>query len=279
MRGDLVEALRFSLELGQLDVTSAAAEGNTEFLAALDRATSGYLASRRRNIDESNLGVDDVEAFLQQPVHRFQTEVKPYDEELALISRLEDANQLMVGRDIVEYLRNEIFEYLMQCETELRFSTIGSDAYERHRERVDRMLATVAPDVLAMISAARDRANDGGPEERSQALSSCRRVLETLADHVFPARDTPHTDSKGEERPVGQQQYRNRIVAALQTSPTSTLSSALAAGVEDFANRLDRLDALTQKGVHDHPTTEDVDFGVVQTYLLAGEVLAACASD
>jgi hypothetical protein len=133
------------------------AEGNTEFLAALDRATSGYLASRRRNIGASSLGVDDVEVFLQQPVHRFQTETKPYDEELAPISRLEDANQLMVGRDIVEYLRYEVFEYLMQCETELRFSTIGSDAYERHRERVDRMLATVAPNVLAMISAARDR--------------------------------------------------------------------------------------------------------------------------
>jgi hypothetical protein len=54
----------------------------------------------------------------------------------------------------------------------------------------------------------------------------------------------------------------------------STHHRALAAAIEDFARRLDRLDDLTQKGVHDAPTASDVDFGVIQTYLLAGEVLA-----
>jgi hypothetical protein len=32
--------------------------------------------------------------------------------------------------------------------------------------------------------------------------------------------------------------------------------------------------ALPKLGVHEHPTVEDVHFGLIPTYLMAGEVLA-----
>jgi hypothetical protein len=46
---------------------------------------------------------------------------------------------------------------------------------------------------------------------------------------------------------------------------------------DDVEPRLDRLDDLTQKGVHEEPTAADVDFGVIHTYLIAGEVLQLTA--
>jgi hypothetical protein len=48
----------------------------------------------------------------------------------------------------------------------------------------------------------------------------------------------------------------------------------LHANLEDVGTRLDRLNELASKGVHDEVTQEEVDLCVIQTYLFTGEVLA-----
>jgi len=202
-------------------------------------------------------------------------EKKPYEDELSLASRIQNENKRVVVNELLGSVRNAVFTYLMRCESTLRLSATGQWTFERHRERVDRHLQAVAPDVLDMLNSAVTRSmNTDDPEARVHALTSCRRVLAAVADVVFPPRDEPYIDASGKSREVGVGQYRNRIVAAVEAAGTSTHHQALAANIHDFALRLERLDALTQKGVHDHPTVEDVDFGVVQTYLVAGEVLA-----
>jgi hypothetical protein len=274
LRGDILEALRFAMELG-VDEDLGEIEPSVEVSQLRQLAEAALMAARSTSVRPEQLGLDRIEALTMLPLDRFILEKPPYEEELSFTSRVQNENKRVVIIGILASLRNETFQYLMRCETTLRLSVTGERIFDRHRERVDRLLEAVAPEVLDMLNAAiRRSAEVDEPEPRAQALASCRRVLTAVADVVYPAQDEPYIDGSGKARDVGVGQYRNRIVAAVESSGATTHNRALAASLEDLANRLERIDQLTQKGVHEQPTVEDVDFGVVQTYLIAGEVLA-----
>lgn len=277
LRGDIFEALRFATELG-VDDDFADLEPSAEIAELRGLADEAFNAGRATTVDPSQLDVERIELFTKQPLERLWEQVEPntYEDELSFKSRIRNENKRVVAKALLAGIRNDAFQYLMRCETTLRLSVTGERIFDRHRERVDRLLRAVAPEVLDMLNAAIRRSADGDdPEARVHALTSCRRVLTAVADVVFPARAEPYIDASGASIAVGAREYRNRIVAALETSGSTTHYRALAASLDDFAVRLKRLDELTQKGVHDYPTVEDIDFGVIQTYLIAGEVLAA----
>lgn len=278
LRSDIVEALRFAMELGT-DEDLGEMEPSADLSTSRDLAEATFTAGRSTTVDPKLLGLDRIEVLTMRSLDMLRVDPAPYEDEISLRSRIENENKRVVVNDILARIRNDAFQYLMRCETTLRLSITGQRIFDRHRKRVDRLLRAVAPEVLDMLNAAIRRSVDGDdPEARVHALTSCRRVLTAVADIVYPARDEPRVDSKGVSRNVGANQYRNRILAAVEAGGPTTHHRALAASINDFAPRLDRLDELTQKGVHEHPTVEDVDFGVIQTYLIAGEVLAVSGS-
>lgn len=275
LRGDTVEASRFAMELG--------VEEHPDGLGMDERAAAEAWFNQGRSmndIDPRLLDLTDAGliALTAGSLDEMVSMPTPYEDELALRSRIEGENRRFVTRRVLGRVRNDTADYLMQCEASLRLAATGGLIFDRHRTRVDQHLRAVAPDVLAKLNAAIERAAAGDDSEaRSHALTSCRRVLETVANHVFPPRAEPYVDANGKERPVGKLQYRNRLLAAIESAGVTTLRRALAATIEDIASRLDRLDDLTQKGVHEEPTAADVDFGVIHTYLIAGEVLQLTA--
>ena len=274
LRGDVFEALRFAMELGA-DEYFGELEPSPEISKLREMAEATFRVGRSTTVEAKLLGLATVESLTMQPLEKLDIERKPYEDELSFRSRVKNENKRVIARAILAGIRNESFGYLMRCETTLRLSATGERIFDRHRERVDRLLRAVAPGVLDMLTAAIRRSGErDDAEARVHALTSCRRVLTAVADVVFPARDTPYVDSRGKSREVGVQHYRNRILAAIDATESTTHHRVLVAIVEDFAGRLDRLDELTQKGVHEHPTVADVDLGVIQTYLIAGEVLA-----
>lgn len=278
LRGDTVDAPRFAMELGVHDPTTAAGEVGLEERRA---AELEFAQGRHTDVDGALLGCD-VGSLVFRSLDEMVTEQRPYEQDASLQSRIEWENRRFVMRQVMGTVRNATFAYLMRCESTLRLATTGERVFERHRLRVDHLLNVIAPEVLDKLSAALRRcAETDDPEAGAQALLSCRRVLLAIADHVYSPRDTPHVDSSGRSREVGPSQYRNRLIAAIENSAAAgtTRAFALAGTVEEFVARLEGLDDLAQKGVHSEVDLAEVEFGVVQTYLLAGEVLALTQSD
>lgn len=174
-------------------------------------------------------------------------------------------------REIIGRIRSVVFDYLVATEAQLEASDTVSQTLARHRYRVDMVLETVAPELRDQLQAALRAARAEGSEARSQVLTTCRRVIAAVADHLFPARDEPFVDADGKSRPVGQGQYRNRILAAYGSGDTAERSFGSA--IADLATRLDRLDELAQKGVHADVSEDEMEFGLAQTYLLVGELM------
>lgn len=274
LRGDTVEACRFAMELGREEAGGVGLE---------ERLAAERLFQRGRavvDVDPDLLGLTATGAIdlTMRSLDEMVTTPRPYEDEVSLHSRIEWENRRHITRRVMGRVRNDTFDYLMRCEATLRLAATGGRIFDRHRTRVDQHLRSVAPDVLDKLNAALERSTSTeDPEARSHALTSCRRVLVAVADHVFPAQSAPYVGKDGTTHKVGVEEYRNRLVAAVERSDTTTHGSALVPTIEDFAARLGRLDKLTSKGVHAEPTAAEVDFGVINTYMIAGEVLQITA--
>ena len=177
-------------------------------------------------------------------------------------------------RSVLERIRQRMYFYLCRCETELAVGGIAANVFDRHRRRVDETLSAVAPEILEQFTAAHRRAIDGDTESLAHALTSCRRILKAVADVVFPPRSDPFTGKDGKERIVDDERYKNRLLAFIQDAPHQTAMGVLSASFEDLDNRIGALNELDSKGVHANVQQSEVDLCVVQTYMLAGEILA-----
>lgn len=176
--------------------------------------------------------------------------------------------------EVIERATHRVFTYLCTVERDLSYIGVNADIFERHRRRVESFLAQISPKVLDQFTAAYRRAREDDDESKTHALTTCRRILESVADIVYPPRDAPVTDSSGKSRDVGPANYINRLWMFVADSMAgSTQSKLLLATLQDFGSRIDSVYSLTNKGVHVDVAQAEVDTCVMQTYLLAGEIL------
>lgn len=171
-------------------------------------------------------------------------------------------------------VRTKLVRYLSETEAALEFGQAATGAFERVREVVDGLLTQIAPDALTKFKAANDRAAAGDPEAGSQALVSCRRILMSLADSLYPTTGQAVMGADGVERVMSTDKYRNRLWQFISDNvPHQSVRRLAQASLKEIGQRLDILDDLASKGVHSDVTSAEVDQCVVQTYLLAGDLL------
>lgn len=99
-------------------------------------------------------------------------------------------------------------------------------------------------------------------EDLAQASLSCRRILENLADAVYP-----HRDELVEGRMVTEKNYRNRLWAYISDCLSGREKELLLAELNDIGGRVEKLDALANKGIHDKVSLSEA------RRLLLGEVI------
>lgn len=177
-------------------------------------------------------------------------------------------------RSALRRIGQRLHDFLLETEHQLEYGQLNADIFERTRRFVDEQLARVAPSALASFNAAYLRASDGDAESLSHALTSCRRVLKSVADAVYPATALKVVGVDGKERSLTDDKYMNRLLQAVTDHlGKSSRNEVLKEVINDLGKRLSALNSLASKGVHDTVTAAEVDTCVIQTYLVVGEVL------
>ncbi|MDC7789561.1 hypothetical protein PQJ75_23655, partial [Rhodoplanes sp. TEM] len=88
--------------------------------------------------------------------------------------------------------------------------------------RVDNFIRSYAPKAAEQLVSMSERMSEGSLESYSQALTTCRRLLLTVADAIFPARSEPYIDGGKKKRDVGPENYKNRLMAYLEVKRLSS---------------------------------------------------------
>jgi hypothetical protein len=177
-------------------------------------------------------------------------------------------NDAMLAR-----VRTRVADYLSQVERQIAFGQVNADIWERNRAFVDAELAKVAPDALEQFQAAYRRQAENESEARSHALTSCRRVLKSLADALYPATDALVPGADGKSRPMTDDRFVSRLIQFVTDAAPGKTGQVMTAEIQDFGTRLAALNELSSKGVHSKVTQAEVDLSLIRTYLIAGDLL------
>jgi hypothetical protein len=176
--------------------------------------------------------------------------------------------------NILARIKDRLWEFLTETEYELTFGEATAETFDRLRSYVDRQLTTISAPALEQFQTAYRRLKDGGDEDRAHALTSCRRVLKTLADELYPARSEPVTGADGKPHVLHDAAFVNRLLQYVtETVGKHENGAVVQATLKDVDTRLSALNDLASKGVHAYATTYEVDTCVVQTYLVVADVL------
>ena len=180
--------------------------------------------------------------------------------------------------EVLSSRRTFIHDYAIRKHYEIRFSSLAEDVFGRIRSRIDSSIGHAVPDAVRKFTAVHDNLSSDNPEDWSNAAHSCRRVLQDLADAVFPAQDKPTTrmvDSKPREIKLGADHYINRLIAYIEdSSGSSRFREIVGSHLRYMGDRLDAMFGAAQKGSHSTVTKEEADRCVVYTYLIVGDILS-----
>lgn len=174
--------------------------------------------------------------------------------------------------------RSFIYAYVVQKNLELKYSDIASDAFARIREHVDQYVGKVVPTAVQKFSAIYANLSSENPEDWSNAVHGCRRVLQDLADAIFPATNQPRekqVSGKTVHVKLGADNYINRLMCFAEDRSVSERTSTIIGSQLSFlGDRLDALFQAAQKGSHSTISTRDeADRYAVYTYLAVGDIL------
>jgi hypothetical protein len=169
-----------------------------------------------------------------------------------------------------------IYHYALRKHYELKFSGIASDVFSRIRERADSRIGLSIPESVKRFSAVHEYLRSENSEDWSNAVHSCRRILQDLADALFPAQGEERRASEGRPIKLGPDNYINRLVCfAEDRSNSSRYTAIVGSNLRFLGERLDAVFQAAQKGSHaDIVSREEADRYVVYTYMLVGDLLA-----
>ncbi|MGQ5694420.1 hypothetical protein ACSVIA_14155 [Rhodococcus erythropolis] len=198
--------------------------------------------------------------YYSQTVRKDRSEVRPIIKEM---------------KDLLSRIKQSIYDYLIQVEKELETGKVESSFFDQVQARINEALNKYAPDAVENFIAAQERVSSGGSEGISHALTSCRRMIKSLADSLYPASKDKIAGLDGVKRSMTDDMYKNRLLQyVVEKVGKHKDGQVLQSTVTELGSRLDALDGLASKGVHAKATLDEAHTCIFQTYLLAGSLLA-----
>jgi hypothetical protein len=160
----------------------------------------------------------------------------------------------------------KLHEFVSEVYYEKEFDSLSESIFERYKKDVDTLIVANCGDVLEQIPSVMDRLSVGNSEAVSQALTTCRRIIEAFADSIFPPSDDT-IKMNGNDVTLGANKHQNRINAFVFQKIQS--KSRKVKIRQNLSNLYDRIST----GVHNDVSAEEANSLFLNTYLLLGEVL------
>jgi DNA uptake protein ComE-like DNA-binding protein len=269
------------IQLGKQEYIYPLEEYINAFVASLE--SKNGKAEKRLNEAEERLNKLGVKANQHFSIHEIEFMLNESGGGLAGIGFIEEKYTDLVrtkkGNDgkfyksnlsrRISYVRRAAHDKATTLFNKLAFSETPRTTFDYLREEVDNKLLDLNPELAEKLMVAFKSVSSENPEEWSHALTTCRRLIEGIADELFPP-----TQEISNGRKLGQAQYINRLWAFMDRAIESESNKKLAKAHIDFlGSYLENIHKLTNKGVHAALTKLEAVKAVFHTYLMLADIL------
>lgn len=159
-----------------------------------------------------------------------------------------------------------LHSFVSEVYYEKQFDSLSESIFERYKSDVDTLIGEACGEVLEQIPSVMSRLAEGDQEAISQALTTCRRVIDSFADAIYPPSDGT-INIGGNELSLAANRHQNRINAYIHHRVESNTRK------KRFRQNISNLYDRVSTGVHNDVTVEEARALFLNTYLLIGEIL------
>lgn len=169
----------------------------------------------------------------------------------------------------LDYIRKTAHQYLSELHDKLKFSGTITSSFDLLKSAVDDRLLDLDPEIAEQLMLAFKSVSSDSKEEWSQALATCRRLLESLADKLYPASDLVIG-----KRTFKQNQFVNRLWQFMNDAIESDSNRDLAQmHVNYLGSWLEKTNKLSNKGVHEEVSQFEATKAIFHIYLMLADLL------
>lgn len=177
-------------------------------------------------------------------------------------------------KSLLSERKSFLYSYVLDRYFELRVSSPVNNVFEKYRRKIDSLLGDIIPAELRRLDSIESNLISSNPEDWANAAHSCRRLLQAIADVVYPPSDANVTSATGKEIKTGKDNYINRLVLFCETKIRSNVSSKIiGSDLKSIGERLDACFSAAQKGSHADIEQSEAERFVLHTYFLIGDII------
>lgn len=169
----------------------------------------------------------------------------------------------------LNYIKNTAHQYLAELHEILKFSGTVTSSFDLLKNAVDDRLLDLDPEIAEQLMLTFKSVSSNSKEEWSHALTTCRRLLENLADKLYPSSDLIIG-----KRTFKQNQFVNRLWQFMNDAIGSDSNRELAQMHVNYLGLwLEKANKITNKGVHDEVSQLEATKAVFHIYLMLADTL------
>lgn len=170
-------------------------------------------------------------------------------------------------------VKGKIYNYILKIYYSINYGETVEDIFKKSKLYVDNALKEICPEAISKFNSVYENLRKESDEDWSNAVHSCRRILQEVADNLYPAQAEPIILGKKEIK-LGKENYKNRLIQYIEKHKgSSSYKKIVGNTLEDIGNKLDSIYDATSKGTHDIVTQEEAERYVIYTYLLISDIL------
>jgi hypothetical protein len=167
-------------------------------------------------------------------------------------------------------IRSKVLSFLHDFATnvyyEKVFDNLAESIFDNYKKEIDLLISADAADVIDQIPSVIARLSDSDKESISQALTTCRRIIDVFANNIFPSTDET-VNIGGNELSLKADKTLNRLNAFVHKYSNS--ESRKNRIRQNLKNLYDRVSA----GVHSDIDALEAKNLFFNVYLILGEIL------
>lgn len=146
------------------------------------------------------------------------------------------------------------------------FDNLAETIFDDYKGEIDLLIAKSAGDIIEQIPSVIARLSDTDKESISQALSTCRRVIDSFASSIFPPSEET-VNIGGNELSLKADKTLNRLNAYVHLNSTSDSRK------KKIRQNLQNLYERVSAGVHSDVDAQEARNLFFNVYLILGEIL------
>lgn len=159
-----------------------------------------------------------------------------------------------------------LHDFVTNVYYERTFDNLAEGIFESYKKDIDLLIAENSGDIIEQIPSVVARLSESDSESISQALTTCRRIIDSFANHIFPPSEETFNIG-GNELSLKENNVLNRINVFIHQNCESTNRR------KKLKQNLTNLYSRVSSGVHSDVDYKEAKNLFLNVYLILGEIL------